>query len=412
MRTADRKTALPAEKPQGPLVGVRVIDAGNMIAGPMAASLLADYGADVIKLEHPDLLDPLRQWDPERDGVSLWWKTLNRNKRLITLNLSHAAGQDIFRQLVQWSDVVIENFRPGTFERWGLGYEDLAILNPGIVLARVSGFGQTGPYAHRPGYGTVAEAMSGIVYFTGDPACPPTLPGFPLGDSVAATFTAMSVLAALHERSSTSKEQGQEIDVSLYEPLFRLVDSQVVGYDQLGIVKQRMGNRLPEDAPRNAYRTADGRWIAISASSNRTWHRLARAIGRAELAGDERFSSGSARIENADDLDAILAEWFAARECREAMDLMLASDVAAGPVMSIKDIFSDPHYLARGNIVQVQDPDFGTVQMQGVVPRFARTPGAVRYPGLSPGAHNAEVFQTMLGLGTEDLARFTQAGVI
>lgn len=411
MQTAGRGNCPPGD-PQGPLVGVRILDAGNMIAGPMAASLLADYGADVIKLEHPDLLDPLRQWEPKREGISLWWKTLNRNKRLITLNLSESCGRELFRQLVRWADVVIENFRPGTFERWGLGYDDLADLNRGVILARVSGFGQTGPYARRPGYGTVAEAMSGIAYFTGDPASPPTLPGFPMGDSVAAAFTAMSVLAALHERNSAPEGLGQEIDVSLYEPLFRLVDSQVVGYDQLGIIKERMGNRLPEDAPRNAYQTADGRWIAVSASSNRTWDRLASAIGRPELADDERFSSSSNRIRNSDKLDVILADWFAARNCDEAMDIMLASDVAAGPVMSIEDIFRDPQYLARENIVAVQDPDFGTIRMQGVVPRFTRTPGVVRCPGLAPGTHNAEVFQTMLGLGDDDLARYSEAGVI
>jgi crotonobetainyl-CoA:carnitine CoA-transferase CaiB-like acyl-CoA transferase len=411
MQTAGQGSC-PLGEPQGPLAGVRILDAGNMIAGPMAASLLADYGADVIKLEHPDLLDPLRHWEPKREGISLWWKTLNRNKRLITLNLSEGCGRDLFRQLVRWADVVIENFRPGTFERWGLGYDDLAGLNRGVILARVSGFGQTGPYAGRPGYGTVAEAMSGIAYFTGDPASPPTLPGFPMGDSVAATFTAMAVLAALHERSSVPGGRGQEIDVSLYEPLFRLVDSQVVGYDQLGVVKERMGNRLPEDAPRNAYRTADGRWIAVSASSNRTWARLASAIERPELAGDPRFSSSSDRIRNSDQLDALLADWFAARNCDEVMGLMLASDVAAGPVMNIEDIFRDPQYLARGNIVAVEDPDFGTIRMQGVVPKFARTPGAVRYPGLAPGAHNAEVFGTMLGLGDDDLARYSEAGVI
>jgi crotonobetainyl-CoA:carnitine CoA-transferase CaiB-like acyl-CoA transferase len=403
---------MDARAPRGPLVGVRVLDAGNMIAGPMAACFLGDYGADVIKLEHPVLLDPLRDWEPQRAGVSLWWKTLNRNKRLITLNLSQPDGGDLFRRLVRWADIIIENFRPGTFERWNLSYDELAAENPRVVLARVSGYGQTGPYASRPGYGTIAEAMSGVPYFTGDPDSPPTLPGFPMADSVAAVFTAMSSLAALHERNCSPEGRGQEIDIGLYEPLFRLVDSQVIGYDQLGIIKERMGSRLAEDAPRNVYRTADDRWIAISASSNRTWERLAIAIGRPELANDERFASSSSRVRNTDDLDAILSAWFIGKNCDETMTLLREHDVAAGPVMNVEDIFSDPQYQARGNIAEVDDPDFGTVRMQGVVPRFVRTPGAIRFPGLGPGADNRSVFHEMLGLEDAELARLSSAGVI
>jgi crotonobetainyl-CoA:carnitine CoA-transferase CaiB-like acyl-CoA transferase len=396
----------------GPLVGVRVLDAGNMIAGPMAACFLGDYGADVIKIEHPTLHDPLRDWEPKRDDVSLWWKVLNRNKRLITLSLSQAAGRDVFMKLVEWADVVVENFRPGTFEKWELSYEQLAERNPRVVLARVSGYGQTGPYRGRPGYGTIAEAMSGIPFFTGPEDAPPTLPGFPMADSISGLFTALGVMAALHERNATPNGRGQEVDLGLYESLFRLVDSQVIGYDQLGLIKRRMGNRLAEDAPRNAYETADEQWIAISASSNRTWQRLATAIGRPELADDPRFNTSSRRIQNSVALDGILGAWFRRRPCRDAIATLAEYDVVAGPVLSIADIFDDPQYAARENIITVADPDFGTVRMQGVVPRFVRTPGAVRFPGLAPGAHNAAVYCDLIGMDPAALAQLQSAGVV
>ena len=250
----------------GPLSGLRVVDAGNMIAGPMATGLLADYGADVIKIEHPELGDPLRGWEPNRDGVPLWWKVTNRGKSLITLNLSTPEGQGLLLRLIREADVLVESFRPGTFERWSLGPDVLAQVNPRLVFLRVSGFGQTGPYRQKPGYGTVAEAMSGVPAFTGWPEGPPTLPGFPLADSVAAVFGALAVMSAIYDRDNSAAGLGQEIDLSLYEPLFRLAESQVIGYDQLGLIKKRAGNRLEEDAPRNAYQTADGGWVGRSTS--------------------------------------------------------------------------------------------------------------------------------------------------
>jgi crotonobetainyl-CoA:carnitine CoA-transferase CaiB-like acyl-CoA transferase len=248
----------------------------------------------------------MRHWTPEKDGKSLWWKVIARNKRLITLSLSKARGQELFKT----ADIVIENYRPGTFERWGLGYDELSRINPRVVLVRVSGFGQTGPYARRGGYGTVAEAFTGVPSFTGFADRPPTLPGFPLADSIAATFAAMSAMFAIYKRDQGGSGKGQEIDVSLFEPLFRLVESQVIGYDQLGIVKQRQGNRLAEDSPRNTYQTRDGRWIGISASSQRTFERLAKAIGHPELSSDPRFSNNARRCEHADELDALMAACF------------------------------------------------------------------------------------------------------
>jgi crotonobetainyl-CoA:carnitine CoA-transferase CaiB-like acyl-CoA transferase len=383
-----------------------------MIAGPLSATLLGDFGADVIKIEQPGLGDPMRHWTPVKDNRSLWWKVIGRNKRLITLNLSTARGQDLLRQLVRTADIVVENYRPGTFERWGLGYDALSAIHPGVILVRVSGYGQTGPYSHRGGYGTIAEAFSGVPSFTGFPDRPPTLPGFPLADSVAATFAAMAAMCAVFERDHDPSHRGQEIDVSLYEPLFRLVEAQVIGFDQLGLVKQRRGNRMEEDSPRNTYETRDGRWVAISASSQKTFERLVHAMGRDELATDPRFTDNVRRVEHAEVLDKIIAEWFASRDSNAVLELFDREHVVAGLVYDVRDIFQDPHYAARRNIVEVADPDFGHVRMQGVVPRFLRTPGAVRRPGGHIGDDNDAIYKGELGLNETDLVELRAQHVI
>ena len=401
----------PAVALQGPLKGLRVIDAGTMIAGPLAATQLGDFGAEVIKVELPGIGDSMRHWTPMKDGRSLWWKVIARNKRLITLTLSKPRGQELFRHLVRKADVVIENYRPGTFERWGLGYKELAEINPRLVMVRVSGFGQTGPYAKRGGYGTIAEAFSGIPSFTGFPDKPPTLPGFPMADSVASTFAAMSAMFAIYNRDHTTG-RGQEIDVSLYEPLFRLVEAQVIGFDQLGIVKQRQGNRLAEDSPRNTYETSDGRWIGISASSQRTFERLASAMDMPHLIGDARFVDNSSRCANDVALDEVIAAWFKQRTCDDVMALFDQTDVVAGPVLNIGDIVNDPHYIARQNIVSVPDNDFGHVRMQGVVPRFAETPGAVRHSGGALGVDNRAIFIDEFGLSESEFAALQAEGII
>ena len=405
-----RKPMAPVRR-AGPLSGLRVIDAGTMIAGPLAATQLADFGADVIKVELPGVGDSMRHWTPVKEGRSLWWKVIGRNKRLVTLTLSKPEGQEIFRELVRSADIVIENYRPGTFERWGFGYPELAAINPGLVLVRVSGFGQTGPYAKRGGYGTIAEAFSGIPSFTGFPDRPPTLPGFPMADSVASTFAAMSAMFAVYNRDHNDGK-GQVIDVSLYEPLFRLVEAQVIGFDQLGIVKQRQGNRLAEDSPRNTYRTRDGHWIGISASSQRTFERLARAIRMPELITDPRFVDNMARCTNDVALDSMLAAWFAQRDCDDVMSLFEKADVVAGPVLDIRDIFKDPHYAARRNIVAVDDDDFGTVRMQGVVPKFNATPGEVRHAGRDLGADNRAIYIEEMGMSEQEFLALQANGVI
>lgn len=395
----------------GPLKGLRVLDVGNMIAGPLAATQLADFGAEVIKIELPGIGDSMRHWAPMKDGRSLWWKVIGRNKRLVTLALSKPRGQELLKQLVRDADILIENFRPGTFERWGLGFSELSKLNPRVVMVRVSGFGQTGPYAKRGGYGTIAEAFSGVPSFTGFPDRPPTLPGFPLADSVAATFSAMAAMFAIYNRDH-GDGKGQEIDVSLYEPLFRLVESQVIGFDQLGIVKQRQGNRLSEDSPRNTFLTRDGRWIGISASSQRTFERLAEAMGIPELITDPRFVDNTSRCANDVALDDIIAAWFKQRDCDELMRLFEQAEVVAGPVLDIRDIVKDPQYLARENIVSVKDDDFGSVRMQGVVPKFSSTPGEVRHSGRALGADNEVVFKELLGLTDAQLAELHEEGII
>ena len=407
--TSRMTTGAPSK---GPLTGLRVIDAGTMIAGPLGATQLADFGADVIKIEQPKVGDTMRHWAPMKEDKSLWWKVIGRNKRLITLTLSNGEGQDLFKRLVETADIVIENYRPGTFEKWGLGYDVLSKINPRLVMVRVSGFGQTGPYSHRGGYGTVAEAFSGIPSFTGFPDGPPTLPAFPMGDSVAATFAAMSAMFAIYRRDQGGSGRGQEIDVSLYEPIFRLAEAQVIGFDQLGRVKKRSGNRIAEDAPRNAYRTRDDRWIGISASSQRTFERLAAAIGRPDMITDPRCTSNIARCANVDYVDGVIGDWIRLHDGDEAMRLFDEAGVVGGLVYDATDIFKDPHYAARGNIVSVPDEDFGSVRMQSVVPRFVETPGEVRFAGASLGAHNHEVYVGELGLSEGDLASLTERNVI
>ncbi len=397
----------------GPLAGLRVIDAGQMIAGPLCCTLLADFGADVLKIEHPVRGDAMRARPPEKDGKSLWWKVIARNKNTITLNLSEAEGQALLKRLVETADVLVENYRPGTFERWGLGYEELSSITPGLVFVRVSGYGQTGPYAERGGYGTVAEAFTGLPSFTGFPDGPPTLmSSFAQADSIAATFAAMSAMFALYERDQGGSGQGQVIDVSLYEPLFRLIEFQTIAYDQLGLVRERMGNRSITDSPRNAFVTSDGRHITISASTQKSFERLAKTIGMPELSSDERFTDALRRQRHADELDEIIAAWFRQRDFATALRILEEGAVVTGPILTIADIFEDPHYAARENIVPVSDEDFGELRMQNVAPRMTRTPGRVRHAAKRLGADNEAVYCGELGLSRDELERLQALRVI
>lgn len=386
----------------GPLDGLRVIDAGTMIAAGYCGALLADYGADVIKIEKPGGGDSLRDWPPHRDGESLWWKVTARNKRLVTLDLRAPEGREIMLALAAEADAVIENYRPGTFAKWGLGYDHFAAAQPYIVLLHISGYGQAGPYAQRPGYGTVAEAMSGVPSFTGPPDRP-QLSAFPMADTLAGTFGALALLAALHE------PRGREIDLALYEPMFRLAETQIAAYDQTGTVKRRRGNRLDEDSPRNAYRTLDGDWIAISASGDRPFARLAAAIGQSGLARDERFQTLEARCRNDIALDDIIGAWISERDSAEVLAAFRQHDVIAGRVYDASDIVSDPHYRARGNIVSVPDGRGGVLRMPGVTPLGM---GELRWCGGAQGSHNQEVFGGLLGMSDQELRALRERDVI
>lgn len=398
--------------PFGPLKGLRVIDAGQMIAGPLSCTLLADFGAEVIKLEHPVHGDAMRARPPEKEGKSLWWKVIGRNKRNITLNLSKPEGQELLKKLIESADVLVENFRPGTFERWGLGYDVLKTINPGLIFVRVSGYGQTGPYASRGGYGTVAEAYTGIPSFTGSPDGPPTLSSsFAMADSVAATFAALGALMGVIERDRSSGI-GQEVDVSLYEPLFRLVEFQAIAYDQLGLIRERIGNRSITDSPRNAYKTRDGRYITISASTQKSFQRLLDTIGMSELGSDPRFSDGLARQRNADELDAMMERWFLGHDFDEALRLLDAGEVVSGPILTIADIFKDPHYLMRKTIARVKDEDFGEVAMPNATPLMSRTPGEIRHAGLPLGHETDTFYREELGLSDDELTRLKALQVI
>jgi crotonobetainyl-CoA:carnitine CoA-transferase CaiB-like acyl-CoA transferase len=396
----------------GPLHGLQVLELGNMIAAPTAGCLLGDFGARVVKVEHPVHGDDLRRWPPAKRDVPLWWKVTNRNKDLITLDLSTPGGQELCRRMVGRFDVVIENFRPGTMERWGLGYDVLSAINPRLILVRISGYGQTGPYSKRPGYGTVAEAMSGVPSFTGFPDGPPTLSAFPLVDSLAGMFAVQGTMMALYERDVAGSGLGQVIDVSLFESLFRLLDSQVVGYDQLGLIKPRMGNRMAEDSPRNAYRTLDDEYVAVSAGSQRTYSRLAAAVGDPVMTTDPRFATNEARCANADPLDDIVARWFARLTLAEAMERLEAADVVAGPVYDVQRIFNDPHYAAREAIVSVPDSDLGEIRMQGVIPKFSRTPGAIRHTGGAKGEAGRGFFCDEVGLSPAEWDALATQGVV
>jgi crotonobetainyl-CoA:carnitine CoA-transferase CaiB-like acyl-CoA transferase len=374
---------------------------------------LADFGADVIKIEHPTNGDAMRSRPPEKDGKSLWWKVIGRNKRSITLNLSKKEGQELLLRLVATADVLVENYRPGTFERWGLSYEQLKAVNPRLVFVRVSGYGQTGPYASRGGYGTVAEAFTGIPSFTGFPDGPPTLSSsFAMADSIAANFAAMAAMFAIFERDQGGSNIGQEVDVSLFEPLFRLTEFQAIAYDQIGLVRERIGNRSSTDSPRNAYQTMDNRYIAISASTQKSFERLVEAMGMGELGRDPRFTDGLARQRNADVLDQLMSNWFRGKDFAEAQRILEEGEVVSGPVLTIAEIFKDPHYAARETIATVPDHDFTSLRMPNATPRMSRTPGKIRHSGQELGSSNEAIYCGELGLSAAEIAKLKDLQVI
>lgn len=389
------------------LDGLRVVDAATLFAGPVAASLLGDFGADVVKIEHPQRPDPARGHGPEAAGHNLWWKTLGRNKRTMTLNLSKAEGQEIFRRLIDEADVLIENFRPGTLERWGIGPEELMERNPRLVTARVTGFGQVGPYKRRPGFGTLAEAMSGFAALTGEPDGPPTLPPFGLGDGIAGLSTAYAVMAAIHARAASGR--GQVIDVALIEPIMSLLGPQITRYDTLGSMQQRLGNRSSANAPRNTYKTADGKWVAVSTSARSIAERVMRLVGRGDLVDEHWFATGKGRVEHADELDGAVEHWVRRHTLQEVVQKFEAVEAAVAPVYDAADIVADPQFAALGTIQKVEDPDLGSVAMQNVIFRMSETPGAIRWPGRGHGADTEDILREM---GVTDIASLREKGVV
>ncbi|MGQ0570094.1 MAG: CaiB/BaiF CoA transferase family protein [Armatimonadota bacterium] len=390
---------------------ILVLDLTTIVSGGTTTSILADFGARVIKIEHPQGGDQLRAWAPVKDGVSLWWKVMSRNKQSITLNLRDSRGQDLLKRLAGRADVLVENFRPGTLERWNLGYDALAELNPKLIMLRISGFGQTGPYRDRPGFGTVAEAMSGFVALSGFPDGPPVLPPIPLADEVAGLFGAVASLMALRHRDQRDG-RGQMIDVSLYEPLFRLLIPYVPQYALLGEVPQRAGNRFIGAAPRNLYRAGDGDWVAISATTQRTFERLAQTMDRTDLLSDPRFADNGSRIAHVQELDVIIQEWMGARPLEEILRKLEEAEAVVGAVYDISRIVSDPHYLARGDIVTVPDADLGEIPMPGVIPKFSRIPGCVTHAGPRLGEHNDPIYVDLLGLTHDQVEHLKAEGVI
>ena len=390
------------------LQGLRVIDCSRLIAGGVLATVLADHGADVVKVEHPRGGDPLRTWLKERG--QLWWKVYGRGKRSVTLNLADARGQTLLKRLVAEADVLIENFLPGTFERWGLGWDALSSINPRLVFARVSGWGQDGPYRDRPGFGTMVEAMSGFAATTGPADGPPTLPSFPMADMVAALSGAAAVLAALRWRDQASGH-GQVIDISLYEPLLSVLGPDAALFAQDGTVRTRQGNRSDNASPRGTYRTRDGKWVALSASTPASAEALLTGLGLAHLLSDPRFATNDARVRHNDLVDAALTSTIGERTLDEMQHLFETINLTASPVYDIADITKDPHVVSRGTLVDVADPEVGSVRMVAPTPRLGASPAEVRWPGPALGAHNREVYGA-LGVGDAELEELRRDGII
>ncbi len=396
----------------GPLAGIRVIECGVLLAGPFCARLLADFGAEVIKVEAPGKGDPMRTVGQSLvDGKSLWWPGIARNKKCISLNLRDPQGQEMLRRLVAQSDVLVENFRPGVFEEWGLGYETLRAANPGLVFARVSGYGQTGPYREKPGFAAVAEAFGGLRHLVGFPDRPPCRVGISLGDSLAGMFAALGVLMALYNRD-VHGGSGQIIDTALYEAVFAVLEATLTEYDQTGYERTRTGTLLPGFAPSNLYPCKNGQWIVIAANTDGLFTRLCTLMGREDLLTDERFATQAVRAENREAIDAIVSDWTAGYELSDLLPRVEAATIPAGPVFSIADIMDDPHFRAREMLLSLHDRVLGELKVPGIVPKLSATPGAARWLGPDIGAHNQQVYAELLNAGPVELAAWSARGVI
>jgi formyl-CoA transferase len=395
----------------GPLGDLRVIELGTLLAGPFCGQLLGDMGAEVIKVEPPEQGDPLRVWGREKaHGKSLWWPVVARNKKSITLDLRQPEGQRVLHELVGKADFLLENFRPGTLEKWGCGYADLEKVNPRLIMIRVSGFGQTGPYARRAGFGAIGEAMGGLRYVVGDPEKPPSRMGISIGDSLAATFACFGALSALHYREVTG--HGQVVDSAIYEAVLNMMESLITEYDKAGYIRERTGAILPNIAPSNVYPTSDGSMVLIAANQDTVFQRLTVAMGQPELAQQPEYSTHVARGTRQAQLDALIGAWTRTKSRAELLDLMEEYGVPAGLIYRAPEMLEDPHFKAREAIVSVQHPELGELKMQNVAPKLSRTPGRVRHGSPGLGEHNDEIYRGMLGMNAERYARLQAAKVI
>ena len=388
---------MPDEASPGPLQGIRVIEVGQLLAGPFCGQLLADFGAEVIKIEPPGAGDPLRDWGRERaGGKALWFPIVGRNKKSVTIDLRKAEGQALARTLIAGSDIVVENFRPGTMEKWGLGYDALSVDNPGLIMTRVSGFGQTGPYAGRAGFGAIGEAMGGLRYVVGTPDAPPSRVGISIGDTLAATYAALGVLMALHARHRTGR--GQVVDSAIYEAVLAMMESLITEYQQAGYIRERTGPILPGIAPSNVYPTADGQMVLIAANQDTVFRRLAKAMQQPGLAEDAAYATHTARGARQAELDAVIAAWSVKFPAAEIETLLEEAGVPAGRIYRAPEIIADPHVQARQAIIRVMHHEYGELAMQNVAPRLSDTPGRVRHAAPALGADNATVFAELAGL--------------
>jgi len=394
----------------GPLAGLRVLELGSFIAGPFAGQLLADYGAEVIKIETPDAGDPMRRWGVTHGGQSLWWPAIARNKKSVTVDLRTERGQEIVRSIARNCDIVLENFRPGTLKAWGLDYDTLSAVAPGIIHVHVSGYGQTGPKSDEAGFGSVAEAVGGIRYTTGSPDRPPARAGISLGDALGGLFAVIGVLAAVVERRTSGR--GQEVDIAIYEAVLALMESLLADYAVAGVERMRSGPVLPGVAPSNVYPTADGKDIVIAANADRVFQRLVGAMGAPELATDEAFATHAARGSNATKLDELISRWTAQRASAELLDLLSSSGVPAGLINTAATMLRDEHFVAREMILWHENDEFGRFPMNGIVPKFSRTPGRVNTLGPALGVHTDEVLEALAGIDQAGIAQLRADGVL
>ena len=396
---------------QGPLSDLRVLEMGQLLAGPFCGQLLADFGAEVIKCEQPGVGDPMRQWGREKPhGKSLWWPVVGRNKKSVTLNLRTPEGQDMVRELVKTTDVLIENFRPGTMERWNLGYEVLKEINPRLIMVRVTGYGQTGPYAPRAGFGAIGEAMGGLRYVVGDPSSQPSRMGISIGDELAAMHACMGALMAIHARERTGR--GQVVDSAIYEAVLNMMESLVTEFDVAGYVRERTGAILPNVSPSNVFDTADNKLLLIAANQDTVFNRLADVMGKPELASDERYATHAARGVNMTELDNLINEWTKTIPLKDLEQLLNDNGVPCGLIYRAEDMIDDEHFKARHAIVDVPHPEFGSMKMQNVAPKLSDTPGSIRHAGPELGEHNSYVFDELLKLSEKTLADYRERGIV